>query len=167
VFELNAGEMPLMLTVDGVPETNGAEPKTTWVAGVAVAEQVEVVPQACTKGCFVTTMVATGVVEATDRGAVPVASVLEICPEAESVVNAPVEGVVPPIGPAEGTLVAVREVNAPVDGVVEPMVPGAAQEKPNRVVALAGKFDCCAHSQTATKTTPQTTSARFMPASLS
>ena len=40
----------------------------------------------------------TGVVDAIENGAVPVARVEVICPLALSVVNAPVEGVVPPIG---------------------------------------------------------------------
>jgi hypothetical protein len=72
---VKAGDIPLIVTVLGLPETSGALPKTIFGPVSAVALQVEVVPQNCSVGCFATTIFATAVVLVTVRGAVPVATV--------------------------------------------------------------------------------------------
>jgi hypothetical protein len=56
---------------------------------------------------------ATLVVEDTANGAVPVASVLVICPVALIVLNAPVDAVVPPIGPGVVSAVAMSATTMP------------------------------------------------------
>ena len=72
---VKAGEIPEIVTVLGVPETNGALPKTIFGPVSAVALQVEVVPQNCSVGCLETTRLATGVVLVMVKGAVPVLTV--------------------------------------------------------------------------------------------
>ena len=48
--EVKAGLMPVIVTTEGVPDTRAALPCTICPLVMAVAEQVDVVPQACTLG---------------------------------------------------------------------------------------------------------------------
>lgn len=149
--EVKAGLIAVMVTVDGVPEMSGALPVTTWPERVAVAEQVEVVPQNCTFGWLETVRFGTVVVEATTMGGAPVTSVDVNCPLALMVVNAPVPGVPLPIGPGAanvapasddafkfGTLVVLAITNgavpvASVEVICELVVTGTWKENSDEV----------------------------------
>lgn len=131
---LNTG----LVVVQEAPETEIPAAKAKLVALSAVNAPVEGVPPPIAPGLAKVAPLkvealrfATFVVEATENGAVPVASVLVIAPVAESVVKAPVDGVPPPTAPGAANvaplkLEALRFATLVVDAILKGAVPVAS-----------------------------------------